>query len=237
MSAAAGEAKSRAARPHDSAALILIDGMGARNPKILLGRRHAALQFMPGKFVFPGGRLEPGDRRMNIAGPLDARVEARLLKGRADPDPTFARALALAAIRETFEETGLVVGLRDYGGPDRPPPVWRPYAAFDCLPDLQALHFIARAITPPFLPKRFDTRFFAVDAGNVTGKRDGVVHPEAELVELVWARLDEAGKLDLPSVTRLVLDELRARLDAGMSPFLPTHFFRLSRGKWRRDEL
>jgi 8-oxo-dGTP pyrophosphatase MutT (NUDIX family) len=237
MSPVRGEAKSRAARPHDSAALILIDGMGARNPKILLGRRNQALKFMPGKFVFPGGRLEPGDRRMNIAGPLDARVEARLLKGRADPDPMFARALALAAIRETFEETGLVVGLRDYGGPDRPPPVWRPYAAHDCLPDLQELHFVARAITPPFLPKRYDTRFFAADAGNVAAKRDGVVDSEAELVELVWAPLDEAGKLDLPGVTRTVLDELRARLDAGMSPFLPTPFFRLSRGKWRRDEL
>ncbi len=237
MSPVGGEAKPRAARPHDSAALILIDRIGARNPTILLGRRHAALQFMPGKFVFPGGRLEPGDRRMNIAGPLDARVEARLLKGRADPDPIFARALALAAIREMFEETGLVVGLRDYGGPDRPPPVWRPYAAHDCLPDLQELHFIARAITPPFLAKRFDTRFFAADAGNVAAKRDGVVDSEAELVELVWAPLDEAGKLDLPGVTRTVLDELRLRLDAGMSPFLPTPFFRLSRGKWRRDEL
>lgn len=237
MSAAEGEAKKRAVRPRDSAALILIDGMGRKNPRILLGRRHAALKFMPGRFVFPGGRLEPGDRRMTIAGPLDARVEARLLKGRADSDPTFARALALAAIRETFEETGLVVGLRDYGGPDRPPAVWRPYAAHECLPDLQDLHFIARAITPPFLPKRFDTRFFATDAKNVCARCDGVVHAEAELVELVWAPLDEAGKLDLHGVTRTVLDELRARLDLRMSPFLPTPFFRLSRGEWRRDEL
>ncbi|MGO8740547.1 NUDIX hydrolase [Rhodoblastus sp.] len=237
MSATAGEAKARAARPRDSAALILIDGMGRKNPRILLGRRHAALTFMPGKFVFPGGRLEPGDRRMNIAGPLDARVEARLLKGRADPDPTFARALALAAIRETFEETGLVVGVKDYGGPDKPPKVWRPYAAFDCLPDLQALHFIARAITPPFLPKRFDTRFFAADARCVTAKREGVAHDGAELVELVWAPLDRAEKLDLPGVTRNVLDELRARLAAGMSPFAPTPFFHFSRGIWRRDEL
>lgn len=237
MSAAGGEAKSRVARPRDSAALIVIDRIGARNPTILLGRRHAALKFMPGKFVFPGGRLEPGDRRMNIAGPLDARVEARLLKGRADPDPTFARALALAAIRETFEETGLVVGLSEYGGPDRPPPVWRPYAAFNCLPDLQALHFIARAITPPSLPIRFDTRFFAADARAVLARRDGAVHADAELVELVWAPLNEAEKLDMAGVTRCVLGELRARLDAGMSPYLPTPFFRFSRGGWRRDEL
>ncbi len=237
MSATEGEAKKRATRPRDSAALILIDGMGRKNPRILLGRRHDGLKFAPGKFVFPGGSLEAGDRRMNIAGPLDPRIEARLLKGRADPDPTFARALALAAIRETFEETGLVVGLRDYGGPDRPPAVWRRYAAHECLPDLQELHFIARAITPPFLPRRFDTRFFAADARNVCAQSDGVVHAKAELVKLVWAPLDEAGKLDLHGVTRTVLVELRARLDARMSPFLPTPVFRLSRGEWRRDEL
>ena len=104
------EAKTRPVRPRDAAALILLDGIGRKNPKILLGKRHPALKFMPDKYVFPGGRLEPGDRRMNIAGPLDARVEARLLKGRAGSDPSFARALALAAIRETFEETGHVVG-------------------------------------------------------------------------------------------------------------------------------
>jgi 8-oxo-dGTP pyrophosphatase MutT (NUDIX family) len=229
--------KSRPARPRDAAALILIDGMGRKNPKILLGRRHAGLKFMPDKFVFPGGRLEPGDRRMNISGPLDPRVEARLLKGRADQDPIFARALALAAIRETFEETGHVVGLSDYGGPDRPPAAWRPYACHRCMPDLQALHLIARAITPPFLPKRYDTRFFAADFGAVAATLEGVAHADAELVELVWAPLDGTEKLDLPDVTRRVLGELRARLDAGMSPFLPAPFFHFSRGKWRRDEL
>jgi 8-oxo-dGTP pyrophosphatase MutT (NUDIX family) len=237
MSAGGSEPKTRPARPRDSAALILIEHIRARNPKILLGRRHAALRFMPGKYVFPGGRLEPADRRMNIAGPLDAKIEARLLKGRADPDPTLARALALAAIRETFEETGLVVGTGEYGGPERPPPAWRSYAAFNCLPDLQELHFIARAITPPSMPIRFDTRFFAVDARAVVARRDGVVHAEAELVELVWAPLNEVEKLDVAGVTRRVLGELRARLDARMSPWLPTPFFHLSRGQWRRDEM
>jgi len=235
------EAKSRAVKPRDAAALILIDGMGGKNPKILLGKRHAALRFMPNKYVFPGGRLEPGDRRMNIAGPLDARVEARLLKGRQGTrdrdDPGFARALALAAIRETFEETGHAVGTGDYGGPEKPPAVWRAYADLHCLPDLQELHFIARAITPPMRPKRFDTRFFALDARAVTARLDGVAHADAELVELVWIGLDQTETLDLPDVTRQVLTELRARLAAGMSPFLPTPFYYYSRGKWRRDEL
>ncbi|HUO54043.1 MAG TPA: NUDIX hydrolase [Rhodoblastus sp.] len=229
--------KPRPVRPRDAAALILIDGIGKKNPKILFGRRHAALKFMPDKFVFPGGRLEPSDRRMNIAGPLDARVEERLLKGRADGDPSFARALALAAIRETFEETGHVVGLADYGGPEKPPPGWSAYADHACLPDLQDLHFVARAITPPSLPRRFDTRFFALDAGAVMTKLDGVAHADAELVELIWIPLDKAEQLDLAEVTRRVLAELRARLAAGMSPFLPTPFYHFSRGKWRRDEL
>jgi 8-oxo-dGTP pyrophosphatase MutT (NUDIX family) len=230
------DAKPRPVRPRDAAALILLDTRGKKT-KVLLGKRHPALKFMPDKYVFPGGRLEPGDRRMNIAGPLDARVEARLLKGRANDDPTFARALALAAIRETFEETGLVVGVKDYGGPDKPPVHWTGYAAHECLPDLQDLHFVARAITPPSRPRRFDTRFFALDLRAVSAKLEGVAHPDAELVELVWASFDEAERLDLPDVTRKVLGELRTRFEAGMSAFLPTPFYFHCRGKWRREEL
>jgi 8-oxo-dGTP pyrophosphatase MutT (NUDIX family) len=231
------ESRNRPVRPRDAASLILIDGIGKKTPRILLGKRHEALKFMPGKFVFPGGKLEPGDRRMNIAGPLDARVETRLLKGRAGSDPTFARALALAAIRETFEETGHVVGSDEFGGPERPPPAWGAYAAHKRLPDLQDLHFIARAITPPARPRRFDTRFFALDARAVTARLEGFAHADAELVELAWVRFDEAEKLDLPDVTRQVLAELRGRLKAGMSHYLPTPFYYHSRGKWRRKEL
>jgi 8-oxo-dGTP pyrophosphatase MutT (NUDIX family) len=231
----------RPPRPRDAASLILIDGLGRKNPKILLGKRHGALKFMPNRYVFPGGRLEPADRRMNIAGPLDSLIEARLMKereGRRDrDDPGFARALALAAIRETFEETGYVLGNGDYGGPERPPAAWRDYAAHRCLPDLQELHFIARAITPPIRPRRFDTRFFAADVRAVRTRIEGIAHGDAELVELVWAPLDKAEALDLPDVTRSVLLELRARLDAGMSPFHPVPLYYWSRGKWRREEL
>jgi len=234
-------AAARPVRPRDAASLIVIDGVGRKNPKILLGKRHASLKFMPAKYVFPGGRLEPDDRRMNIAGPLDARVEHRLLKKcgarRAEADPAFARALALAAIRETFEETGHVIGVGDYGGPPKPPAAWKGYANYQCLPDLQELHFIARAVTPPSLPRRFDTRFFALDAGAVSAKLEGVVHADAELVELVWTSLDGADRLDMPDVTRQVLAELRLRLKGGMSHFLATPYYYHSRGKWRRDEL
>lgn len=228
---------SRAARPKHAASLILIDGWSRKNPKILLGKRNGALKFMPNKYVFPGGRLETADRRMAVAGALDPRVEMRLLKGRRDGDPAFARALALCAIRECFEETGHVVGTGEFGGPERAPAGWAGYAAQNCLPELDGLHLIARAITPPMRPRRFDTRFFALDAKAVSGRIDGVAHEGAELTELIWAPLDKIDALDLPDVTRMVLAALNERREAGMSPFLPAPFFHFSRGKWRRDLL
>ena len=224
-------------RPRDAASLILLDGKG-RKTKILLGKRHHDHKFMPGKYVFPGGRLEPCDRTMNVAGALDPLVEMRLTKRRPAAGPTFARALALAAIRETFEETGLALGTREFGAPEKAPPgAWTDYAETGTMPDLQELHFIARAITPPSRPKRFDTRFFAVDARHIAIKLEGFVHEEAELVGLTWVGLDEAEKLDLPEITSRVLAELRARLAAGMSRFLPAPYFYQHRGHWRRDEL
>ena len=181
--------------PRDAAALVLIDGKGAR-ARVLLGKRHPSLKFMPGKFVFPGGRLERGDRAMTVAGPLDSRDEARLTRACAGAKgEDFARALALAAIRECFEETGLALGVADYGGPARPPACWRPYGAQKLLPDLQCLHFAARAITPPMRPKRFDTRFFIADAKNIAARVEGVCHEGAELTELVWAAAGQGRKL------------------------------------------
>src|SRR6516225_11158274 len=90
-------------RPKDAATLILVDRSG-RIPKVLLGKRHARHKFMPGMFVFPGGRVDPADTKMPIARPLHRDVEAQLMKRLARPSSAKARAFALAAIRETFEE-------------------------------------------------------------------------------------------------------------------------------------
>src|SRR3977135_3838023 len=98
-------------RWRDAATLILVDRSEAM-PKVLLGRRHAGHKFLPGRFVFPGGRVEPSDGRMPVGAPLDPGVEARLLQRVRRPSATKARAFALAAIRETFEETGLLIGRR-----------------------------------------------------------------------------------------------------------------------------
>jgi 8-oxo-dGTP pyrophosphatase MutT (NUDIX family) len=227
--------ENRPPRPRAAAALVLIEGKG-KKARVLLGKRHPALKFMPGKYVFPGGRLERADRAMTVAGPLDSRDEARLMKIAGKPED-FARALALAAIRECFEETGLALGVSGYGGPARPPACWRAYAALGLLPDLQELHFAVRAVTPPSLPRRFDTRFFIADAKNVSARIEGVCHEDSELTELVWAPLDKADSYDLPLVTRMVLKEVRERFDAGLSRFAPVPHYHHVRGVWRRDLL
>ena len=116
-----------------------------------MGKRHAGLKFMPGKFVFPGGRIEAGDRSMAVTGALHPRAEQALMARVPRPSAQRGRALALAAIRETFEETGLLLGTRDYGGPDTVPAgtAWAASGSTAVFPDLEALHVVARAITPP----------------------------------------------------------------------------------------
>ncbi len=227
----------RALRPRDAATLIILDRAGAE-PRVLMGRRHQSHTFMPGKFVFPGGRVEPEDRRMAAAGALDSVVEEKLNRRVSRPSPSFARAIALAAIRETFEETGLAIGVADYGAPEDPPPgAWASFAAAGVYPALHGIDFVARAITPPGRIKRFDARFLVVDARAIASRVEGVVHPEAELVELVWTPLGEARALDLPNITRLALADLVAALECGLDRRRPRPFYRELRGKRLREEL
>jgi len=223
-------------RPKDAATLILVD-RSEKTPKVLLGKRHHKHVFMPGKFVFPGGRAEPNDRLMPIAKPLHKDVEKRLMQEVVRPSAAKARALALAAIRETFEETGLLVGAKHEGARAAPDGPWAEFAKAGFYPDLSVLHFVARAITPPGRPRRFDARFFSVDASSIAHKIDNVVHPDAELVELVWVPIEEARKLDLPTITTIVLQELEARVEAGFGHDLPVPFYRKPHDPYGRELL
>ena len=221
--------------PHDAATLILMDFKG-KTPKILMGRRHSSHAFMPDKFVFPGGRVDPSDRKMNIASPLEQIVEDRLLARIARPSSMKARALALAAIRETFEETGIMLGEKGLGAP--PLIHATPWASFthqEIWPSLDQLHFVARAITPSQHIKRFDTRFFLADAANIAHIEADIVGPNAELTETVWVPLTRAKNLDLPSITARILDEVTERLNSGLRPFLPVPFFHEVRRQYIRE--
>ena len=224
-------------RPKDAATLILIDRRVAP-PRVLLGKRHDKVVFMPGKFVFPGGRVESTDNNVPVAAPIPKELEANLLKGSPKIHSSRARSLALAAIREACEETGLCLGRKTTGAAARLSGAWQPFGDAGLLPDPSSLYLIARAITPPGYVRRFDTRFFSADASAIAHRIDGVIHDDAELVELVWIEMDAKPLADLHPITRSVLDELEKRLAAGpLRHDADVPFFRFYGGRMRRDVL
>jgi len=223
-------------RPKDAATLILVD-RGAAIPKVLVGKRHDKVVFMPGKFVFPGGRVDKADNRVPVAAPMPTALEQNLLKGSPKITASRAKSLAVAAIREACEETGLCLGRKA----DRAPKLdgaWKPFADAGLLPDPSGLFLIARAITPPGRVRRFDTRFFTADASAITHRVEGVVHADAELVELVWVELGSQPLADLHPMTRNVLGELERRLATGpLQHDAPVPFFHFYGGKMQKDVL
>lgn len=223
-------------RPKDAATLILIDRTGPA-ARVLMGRRHPNLKFLPGVYVFPGGRLEPYDKSMPVFGVVDSESERRLMQGVQRPTLGRVRGLAAAAIREMYEETGLLVGTKDLGAPAAPCEAWAPFEQRGVFPNLEALTFVARAITPPRRPRRFDTRFFVADAGAVCDEEPGKVGENSELIDLKWLTFEETQKHELPTVTRVVLDELAARIEAGFGPHLPVPSYAMRNGRFTRTLL
>jgi 8-oxo-dGTP pyrophosphatase MutT (NUDIX family) len=225
-----------AVEPNDAATLIIVD-RSADVPKVLMGRRHERQVFLPGKFVFPGGSVDSTDREMTAAKPLRADIERRLLSSASLASKRDAMALALAAIRETFEETGLVIGDKVKGQGVVPPGPWSEFVRCGYYPDPSALRFIARAITPPGFVRRFDARFFCVDAAAIAYRRENVIHADAELVELKWLPISDALRLDLPVVTELVLAGLEIRLRSRECADPPVPFYATRCGKFTCESI
>ena len=150
--------------------------------------------------------------------------------------PQRCRALTLAAIRETFEETGLMIGSADYGKPERAPAgIWSEFADQGLFPTPDALTYVARAITPPGRPRRFDTRFFVAPLESVGGKVEREIGPNAELTELVWIDVEEAVSLDLPTITQVILAETKDRILNGVERDSPIPFYYERNRKFRRE--
>jgi 8-oxo-dGTP pyrophosphatase MutT (NUDIX family) len=222
-------------RPVDAATLIVMDTKG-KYPKILMGRRNDSLKFMPGKYVFPGGRVDAADRSMVAMGMLSPRAEARLMARTPRMTPQRCRALAMAAIRETFEETGLMIGSAEFGAPESAPAgVWSEFAALGLHPTPDALIYVARAITPPSRPRRFDTRFFAAQMSAVGHRIDRDIGLSAELTELAWVTLEDAVKLDLPVITQVIIEELKQRMVRGLGTEQPVPFYFERHRKFLRE--
>jgi len=215
-------------RPRDAATLILVRRDQAQ-PRVLMGKRSGRHDFMPDQYVFPGGRVDPQDGRAASYSELPDREEARL-RFQAKRIP---RAFALTAIRETFEETGLLLG-QQAEMPRKAPAGWEPLYELDIAPCLQHLRFIGRAITPPYRPKRFDARFFMAEAEKILID-DRPPLDGAELHDLQWVTLDDAMALDLPNVTRFMLGEIKQRL-AGKDDLGPP-FLRWTRSGHSADRI
>ena len=173
----AAEAPSRPPRPVPAASLIALwqhrDGM----PRLLMGRRHPSLAFLPDVLVFPGGRLEVCDT--GDVPDLCSHSTGWLASEAAG---TNGRTLVACALRECAEETGVSL----LGRIERP------------------LRYVARAITPPGFPRRYDTRFLLV----VLDDRPEPPQPDrgdGELIEPSWHRADRLDDHNLHPVTRAVL--------------------------------
>ncbi len=226
------------AEPRLAASLILVDRSSPSEAKILLGRRHANHVFLPGKFVFPGGRSEPEDAKMSALGTLAPQVARRLSHPAAGNAIASPDALALTAIRELFEETGILLGGRSELSVSAPPDTtWAHFAAAGVIPNLGKLHYVARALTPPGYPRRFDTHFFAADAREIVATLDGAVNDSSELVELRWATVAEVARLDILPVTYFIALELAHRLKAGLGHDLPVPYFYAQDERWIRAEV
>ncbi len=183
-----------AVRPRDAASLVLLRGAGP-TLEVLVGRRPLAARFMPGVYVFPGGAIDPPDRRPWMVETATERLAPRL-----------ARA-ARAALRETWEEVGVLVGRpAETTSSDLSTPaegaIERAYRRRGLAAAMDLLTYVGRAITPSHSSRRFNTRFFLADGESVFGEP----RASTELEDVRWHPLGTGDLEDgLRDVTRFML--------------------------------
>jgi 8-oxo-dGTP pyrophosphatase MutT (NUDIX family) len=201
-------AEQKTVRPRDAASLILLRD-GEAGLEVLIGRRGKGARFMPGRYVFPGGRITAEDARPWYG---EATVAAEAA------DRAFL-ALKRAALRETFEETGLVIGrpgeLRAPGN-GALSAIEQAYHALGAAPAPDLLRLVGRAITPTNSPIRFHARFFVADGRYALG----ALAPCEELDDLHWHPVAAEPPGAMQNVTRFML---RCAVDAwrGIAPAEP----------------
>ncbi|WP_299553334.1 NUDIX hydrolase [uncultured Tateyamaria sp.] len=200
-----------------STVIVLRDRM--TTPRILMGQRGANAAFMPNKFVFPGGAVDAGDHAIPLASTLLSPNDTRLAE---DGEPHLGPALAAAAIRELFEETGQILGQQG-NWPDAPHD-WAQFASAGYRPHAAPLQFVFRALTPPGRPRRFDARFFLIDAQDIASDLDDFGSASDELSHLQWIALDDVRGFDMPFITEVVLAEIAARVTDPTPPASVPYF-------------
>jgi 8-oxo-dGTP pyrophosphatase MutT (NUDIX family) len=205
-------------RPRDAATLVIYD-FDSGAVRILMGRRRMDQVFLPGHYVFPGGRVDRQDAKREVATPLHPLQTDNLKIGMGSrASDSRAQALGLAAVRETFEETGYLVGTAvqaDTASGQYPHVPGQSFDDAGLAPALDGLVYFCRAITPPGRPRRYDTRFFAVPRSAVSGPH---AIGDGELEDIGWRTLEEVRLLKLPSITRLVLEDISQLLASILKP-------------------
>ena len=198
--------KQRPVRPVDAASLVLIRQGKTGEAEVLLGRRHMKSGFLPDIYVVPGGRVDDTDNYASgFAEDIHPEVGRMLDSGGVRrPVAAFLRAV----LRETHEETGLLVGrpgpVDEQGAREiADQPIWQAYLAAGLGPDFAALDFLLRAITPVTSRRRYNTRFFLADGGLATGE----IVSNGELEDLGWRPKRVLGDLNIVDVTHAVLAE------------------------------
>ena len=189
-------------RPIDAASIILYKTI--KNKKyLLMGRRPPKQKFMPDIYVFPGGAVEKEDKNVEYYKDYNS-FELRALSHNCSK--IKARAIGLAAIRETFEETGILIGKKNKKFSKAQPKDWSAFYEKNIQPRLDVLHYIARAVTPKGQIKRFNARFFICDAKHSFGS----IIQNDELLEVDWYPIDNIiEKLNLAQVTQLVVKQAK----------------------------
>lgn len=197
-----------------NAATIIVLRRDGDQTRVLMGQRGAKAAFMPNKFVFPGGAVDAHDHHIELAHPIQDPCATRLT---FESDPSLVHAITVAAIRELWEETGLILGQRTHWQGTAPMD-WAGFAHHGYIPDASALKFVFRAITPPGRPRRFDARFFMIDANNLANDLDDFSNASDELSHLTWIPLSEVRNFDLPFITEVVLAEVARHADPSQPP-------------------
>ncbi|MEP3047567.1 MAG: NUDIX hydrolase [Roseibium sp.] len=227
-------------RPKDAATLLILDRTPSGKVCLLMGRRHMRHTFMPGKFVFPGGRVDPADSRITNVLPYHPDVETKLsLELKHIKSAARVKAFALAAIRETYEEAGIFIGKKSDQTDLKLGAGFEAFAERQIQPDLSGLRVIARAITPPKRPRRFDTRFLATWADAISEQMPDGTGPSGELEDCEWLTFEEARKKELPLITTKILTDLEDRLasDPDLSPATAVPYYYFRNGDFVRELL
>lgn len=216
----------------DAASILLVDTSGGAS-RVLMGLRQASNVFLPGKWVFPGGRLEASDATAPSTGDLDPGDAHALLQDLlpSTPPQSLGRALANAAVRELLEETGHALAVR--ATESASPEGWTGtgWHALGLTPCISSLCFIARAITPPGRPRRYDTRFFIAKREQVI---ENAATADGEFADLNWFSIPQAQALDLPNITRQILADLDELLRSEEKPASVPFYYERA-GTYRRD--